>query len=86
MAEYIDRLKIIERIKEKERHGLSFKASDLDGIPFYTDVQPVVHSKWIPVAGTNQLYLCMNCRYASWGRGKYCSDCGARMVNNGNNN
>lgn len=38
MPEYIDRIKVIEIIKEKEREGLSFKSNDLDGIPFFEDV------------------------------------------------
>ena len=37
--------------------------------------------EWIDVNGDGSLWKCSNCGETSCCRGKYCSDCGARMEN-----
>lgn len=88
MAEYIEREKLIESIKNDCCELVYYSKKDaIDGINAEpaADIAPVVHGRWIRggyVFGETE-WKCSNCGETEWrtscSRMKYCMFCGAKM-------
>lgn len=98
MADYINKNEVLNLIMHNDKvchyaderyenvvYATACRISDVVANMPATDVQPVIHSRWIPTGdGTYNAY-CENCGQErgskSWNKKdfKYCFGCGARM-------
>mgnify|MGYP004641970531 CR=1 FL=1 len=92
MAEYIDRVVLIETLKNcRNAHA---DVDDVEGCELiedvmweineqtFADVAPVVHGQWDIMGGAKTRRICSKCRWDVPEYGKfysYCPNCGARM-------
>lgn len=90
MAEYIDREKLIDAIKNDCSEMVYYtksEAIDCINAEPAADVAPVVHGKWVNTnKEVEQMCKCSACGYPIsyfWSRTPYCPHCGAKMDKEG---
>lgn len=84
MADYIDRDMLAKEINRLSTHPLNEWDTMgilllLDSIPS-ADVRENVHGKWVEYPIADDYYQCSICGVLSKGKFYFCSNCGARMV------
>ena len=98
MAEYLDRERAIQKVKNviaTEWFRGNYAAVEplqrvVDvqlGRMTAADVAPVVHGRWLCVdTDIEQFFLCNRCKKKEYWESKYCPNCGAKMDEEEHNN